>query len=96
MPGPALTLGFIVATLLGTTFHMVVGGDARRLALFLLSGWIGFALGQLFGQMFGVSILRIGQLYFFSAVLGGLVALVVAFVLTRRERRKREWVSRGR
>ena len=23
------------------TFHLVVGGDARRLALFLLAGWIG-------------------------------------------------------
>lgn len=96
MPSPALTLGFIIATLMGTAFHLVVGGDARRLALFLLSGWIGFGLGQVFGQMFEVTFLRIGQLYFLSAVLGGVTALLVAFILTGRAKRKRELSSRTR
>ena len=47
LPGPTATFGFILATLYGAGFHFVVGGDVRRLALFLLSAWVGFGLGQL-------------------------------------------------
>ena len=82
MPGPTLTFGFILATLYGAGFHFIVGGDVRRLALFLLSAWVGFSLGQLLGVTFKIDFLNIGTLRVVAATIGALVALVVAHFLT--------------
>lgn len=89
MPGPNTTLAFILATLFGATFHLIMGGDARRLALFLLSGWVGFSLGHLLGVVFEINILNIGTLRIMSASLGALVALVAAHILTSNRANKR-------
>ncbi len=88
MPNPTVTLGFIIATLFGAIFHLMMGGDARRLALFLLSGWIGFGLGHFLGVIFNINILPIGTLRVFTASFGALVALIVAHTLTSSKRRK--------
>jgi len=82
LPAPNTTLAFILATLYGAAFHLIMGGDARRLALFLLSGWVGFTLGHLLGVAFEIDILNIGTLRIVSASLGAIIALVVAHVLT--------------
>jgi len=83
MPGPTLTFGFIVATLLGAGFHLAVGGGARRLALFLAAGWIGFAAGHLVGLLFEINLLSIGATRFFPAAIGAGLALFFAYVLTK-------------
>jgi hypothetical protein len=82
MPSPSIALGFILATLYGAAFHLIVGGDARRLAFFLLAGWLGFTLGQVAGVVLGVTIFSIGPLHTFSATLGAVLALSVARLLT--------------
>ncbi len=82
MPGPTLTFGFILATLYGAGFHFVVGGDIRRLALFLLSAWVGFSLGHVLGTTFTIDIMNIGTLRVVAATIGAFVALIVAQVLT--------------
>lgn len=87
MPGPTATFGFILATLYGAGFHFFVGGDVRRLALFLLSAWVGFTLGQLLGVMFMIEILNIGTLRIVTATLGALIALVAAHILTSARKR---------
>lgn len=74
---------FIVATLYGAAFHLVSGGDARRLALFLLAAWLGFGLGHAFGETVNVTLLDIGPLHMLTATLGAWLALVVARILTR-------------
>lgn len=83
MPGPTATFGFILATLYGAGFHFVTGGDVRRLALFLLSAWIGFALGHWLGVVLRIDILNIGTLRLVTATIGALVALIVAHFLTQ-------------
>lgn len=83
MPQPSIVFSFILATLYGAAFHLVSGGDARRLALFLLAAWLGFGLGQGFGETVGVTLLDIGPLHALPATLGAWLALVVARVLTR-------------
>jgi uncharacterized membrane protein YeaQ/YmgE (transglycosylase-associated protein family) len=82
LPSPTTTFGFILATLCGALFHLIMGGDARRLALFLLAGWVGFGLGHVLGSILGINILNIGTLRLASAIFGALVALVVAHLLT--------------
>jgi hypothetical protein len=89
LPGPTATFAFIIATLFGAVFHLVVGGDARRLALFLLSGWVGFGVGHIVGIAFEINILNIGTLRIFTAALGAAVALLVAYMLTSNRNRKR-------
>jgi hypothetical protein len=89
LPGPTLTFGFRLATLVGAAFHLIVGGDARRLALFLLSGWIGFTLGHLLGVALAIDSMSIGPLHVISAMLGALVALIVAQILTANQSGKR-------
>jgi uncharacterized membrane protein YeaQ/YmgE (transglycosylase-associated protein family) len=66
-----------------------MGGDARRLALFLLAGWVGFGLGHVLGTILGINILNIGTLRIVSAVIGALIALLVAHFLTAKRTTKR-------
>lgn len=89
MPAPTLTFAFILATLLGALFHLLMGGDARRLALFLLAGWIGFGLGHVIGAALGINLFNVGTLRLVSAVLGAIIALVAAALLTSSRKRKR-------
>jgi uncharacterized membrane protein YjjP (DUF1212 family) len=84
VPSPSLTLSFILATLCGSAFHFLTGGDVRRLAFFLIAGWLGFALGQAFGVAFGVNVFDIGVLHTFAAIFGSLLALFAARILTGR------------
>ncbi len=89
MPSPTATFGFIIATLIGASFHFIVGGDVRRLALFLLSAWIGFGLGHIFGVLLEIDALNIGTLHIMTASLGALVALAAAYGLTSNRMRGR-------
>lgn len=82
MPDPIVTFAFVIATLIGAVFHLVVGGDARRLALFLLAGWVGFGIGHLLGNTLDIQLLMIGELRMFAAASGAMFALFVAYVLT--------------
>lgn len=88
MPAPGTTFGFILATLFGAGYHLIVGGDIRRLALFLLSAWVGFGLGHMLGVTFGINFLSIGTLRVLAASIGALVALAVAHVLTSNQQRQ--------
>jgi hypothetical protein len=89
LPSPILTFSFILATLYGAAFHVILGGDARRLVIFLLTSWVGFALGQFVGVTFGIDVFAIGALRVVSASAGALLALVAVSFLTSRRLRKR-------
>lgn len=84
MTFPAITLGFILATLYATIFHLVAGGDARRLAVYLISSWAGFALGQILGVVFGTGLLNIGTLHLLTATVTAVFSLIGALWLMRR------------
>lgn len=84
MPGPTITFAFMIATFYGALFHVVRGGDIRRLALYLLSGWVGFGLGHLVGGLVSFSVLNVGPLRLLPATAGAVVALVFSqFLATR-------------
>ena len=81
MPSPIFVFGFIVATLFGAGFHLVLGGDMRRLAIFLLVGWCGFLLGHLAGVFLEVNVMNIGTLQFLPASFGAFMSLFFAQAL---------------
>jgi hypothetical protein len=89
LPSPTVTFGFILATLIGALFHLVVGGDFRRLALYLLCSWAGFGLGHVAGTLFQIETFNIGTLRAFPAIMGSLIALIVALSLSSGRARKR-------
>jgi len=90
MPDPIFTFAFIIATLMGAAFHLMVGGDARRLAFFLLASWLGFAMGQSFGVSSGLDWVVIGEIRILSAVAGSLLMLAVAYIFTSDRSRGRK------
>jgi len=85
LPAPILTFSLVLSTLMSAVFHLIVGGGGRRLVLFLLAGWLGFFIGHGLGYLFEVNVFNIGALYFFPALLGGILALFVTHILTNRE-----------
>lgn len=82
MPGPTFTFGFVMATLYGAAFHLIMGGSARRLVFFMLAGWLGFTLGHILGVLFEVNLFVIGALQFTSASVTTLALLWMAHLLT--------------
>lgn len=90
MPSPPIVFGFLLATLYGALFHLIFGGSARQLALYLLASWLGFAVGQAFGAIFEVNVLRIGILNAFTATLGAWLAMFIARFLSSREAKRQE------
>ncbi len=89
MPGPTLTFGFVFATLLGAGFHLLLGGDVRRLAIFLLCGWCGFAAGHFTGVLLDASLMNVGALHFLPATFMAVILLIFAQALTSRRRTSR-------
>lgn len=89
LPTPTITLGFIIATLLGALFHLILGGDVRRLALFLIASWVGFGIGHILGILLNFSILNIGALYILPALFGAITFLIFAHILSSRRTNKR-------
>jgi uncharacterized membrane protein YeaQ/YmgE (transglycosylase-associated protein family) len=89
---PVLTLAFIISTLLGAGAHLLVGGDAKRLASLLIAGWIGFAFGQIIGVLFQLNVFSFGVLKMLPGVVGSLTAIALVIVLTTRRTRKRKSV----
>lgn len=81
---PAITLGFILATLYAAVFHLAAGGDARRLAVYLIASWVGFAFGQVIGTVLGIGLFDIGTLRLLTATVMAVFALIGALWLMRR------------
>jgi hypothetical protein len=86
----ALLVGFALSTIYGAGFHLILGGGSRRLALYLLAGWLGFALGHFVGDALGITLLKVGVLNTFAASVGSAVALGAARILVLADSATRE------
>ena len=89
MPSPIFVFGFIVATLFGAGFHLFLGGNIHRLAVFLVAGWIGFGAGHLAGVFLAVNIMNIGTLRFLPASFGAFMVLFFVQAVTSPRRTRR-------
>jgi hypothetical protein len=79
-----LVLGFLLSTIYGATFHLVLGGKPRKLLLYVLASWIGFALGHFVGDLLGIELLKLGAIHLFAASVGSWIALLLSWFFTER------------
>lgn len=82
MPNPIFVFAFVIATMYGLAFHVIMGGDARRMVLFIVTSWLGFLLGQYVGGHINVTLLKLGVVHLLPATIGALALLIFAHVLT--------------
>jgi hypothetical protein len=76
-------LGFLLATAYGAIFHVVMGGPPRRILLYLMASWIGFALGHLLGDLLDIQVILLGAVHLFSASFGSWIALITSWALSK-------------
>lgn len=81
----ALVLGFLLASAYGAGFHLILGGPARRILLYMFSSWIGFLLGHFIGDLLGIDLFKLGALHLLSASLGAWIALIASWWFTAEE-----------
>jgi uncharacterized membrane protein YeaQ/YmgE (transglycosylase-associated protein family) len=79
---PTLILGLILSTLYGALFHLWRGGNAGRLLFYIILAWIGFWVGQFFGNMLNLSFDTLGQLHIVASTLCSLILLFVGYWLS--------------
>ena len=81
MPNPVFIFAFVIATMYGLGFHVILGGNARRMVLFILSSWVGFLLGQYVGGYLEISVLRIGVIHLLPASIAAVALLTICACL---------------
>lgn len=83
IPGSAsgLVLGFLLATIYGAGFHLIFGGPAKRILVYLAAAWLGFFIGQFLGDFFNFELLKLGKIHLVSATLGAWALLLIAWWL---------------
>ena len=74
---PYLLLSIVLGATYGTLFHLWRGKSVRDLAIYFLTGIIGFGLGQGFGNLMGFSFLLLGTLHIVEATVASLIGLFV-------------------
>ncbi len=82
MPNPVFIFAFVIATMYGLGFHVILGGNARRMVLFIVTSWVGFLLGQYLGGFLDISLLRMGVIHLLPASFTAVGLLIFAHVLT--------------
>lgn len=75
---PALILSIVLASVYATAFYLWQGRRLRELLFFWLAAMIGFATGQLVGQMWGFVPWTIGQVHIIEATVMSVAFLVFA------------------
>lgn len=83
----ALILGFFISIAYGAGFHLLMGGPARRLLLYMGASWLGFALGHVVGDLLDIELLKLGALHLFSASLGAWIALITSWWFVANEKK---------
>ena len=80
---PSLIFAFLIASLLGFLYHLIRGGGLGRMLLFLIFGWVGFAVGHLVGIWQDWVLFPVGELNLGISTVGSLLFLGVG-----------DWISR--
>ncbi len=71
-------LGFLLSTAFACVFHLLVGGPAGRILLYIIMANVGFLAGHFIGRGLGVSLMKLGPLYLLTATAGSVAFLLFA------------------
>lgn len=71
-------LGFLLSTSFACVFHLLIGGSANRILLYILVANIGFFAGHFLGQGMGIQLMKLGPIYLFTATWGAVAFLLFA------------------
>lgn len=74
---PPFVLSVLLSTALAASFNLWQGGKPRDLAIYLVAGWLGFAVGEWLGDWLGLDLFMIGQVHVAEA---GLTCALLLFV----------------
>ncbi len=77
----ALVLGFLLATAYGAGFHLLIGGPAKQILVYMLAAWLGFAVGHFVGDFLNIGFLKLGALHLLTASLGSWLSLILSWWL---------------
>ena len=75
---PYLLLSLVLGAIYGTIFHLWRGKSVKDLVIYLITGIIGFIIGQALGNLLGLRIFLIGPLHIIEATVISWVSLFVA------------------
>ncbi|MGB2895380.1 MAG: hypothetical protein WBB65_04355 [Anaerolineales bacterium] len=76
-------LGLTIASACAFLFHILRGGNLKRLSIYIAAAWIGFFSGHLLGELINWQLLRLGLLNLFPALLGTILSLVLTAFLVK-------------
>jgi len=76
-----LVLGFLLSTIYGAVFHLIIGGPPRKLLLYVLASWVGFAVGHFLGDLLGIELLKLGAIHLLAASVGSWLTLILSWFL---------------
>lgn len=79
---PAIILGIVVASLVGSIFHLWRGGGLGRLITYLGLSQLGFWLGHWAATRLGWEFWSVGPLRLGTAILGCLIVLGIGYWLS--------------
>jgi hypothetical protein len=81
MTTPSLFIGWLIASMIGLSFHFIRGGKFSRLLLHLATAWIAFFTGHYVGEWINWHLWRYGTINLFPALLATLVGLIATSIL---------------
>jgi hypothetical protein len=85
MTSPTLLFALLIALLYGSLYHLLRGGGAWRLILYLGLSILGFAAGHLIGLWQGWVFIPMGSLNLGMSSSGSIIVLIVGDWLSRIE-----------
>ena len=80
-----MILAFLLATAYGAAFHLILGGPARHILVYVIAAWLGFVSGHFFGDFLNIDILELGAINLFTASIGAWTSLLIAWFLVRQD-----------
>lgn len=74
---PAILFGGLIATLLGTAFHLIRGGGLGQLFIYIGLSWIGFWGGHFLAQQLNLSFISLGPLHIGIATITSILLMLI-------------------
>jgi hypothetical protein len=78
---PAILLSLLFASILGLTFHIIVGGRGWRILFYVLFSWLGFVLGNAVGNAINWKWMNVGPIMAIPASLGSIITMGLGYWL---------------